>query len=689
MSEQHKKMEIPYNNNLDLTNKGRFHMPQKRIMEPTTFRVSPLHTPQTGSKLVVRMIGDDLTEPAFQGMVKHGQSEPYDKKMDAVNLVEFTYDGHDTFYRIFSPIQKAYEITIDQTLTDTTIAYDKSSLLSIAPELNVEVVYKITDLVITGEITPAMINNLPNAQHVHVDKVYNTQIVDNGTKMYLIYEDMRDLTLSRRQYLAYYTLETPYDLNTLVFESRPFSADFGNGDRYVSTDWSPDGMRMVFALDTDDSSTSTTTVYDMGAVWEFAEPYNVDTWDPDGNGMADTATIRNLSRDFKYCETPVMVDDDTSFNLTVNSSTGEIEETHAGATISQYNIVTTGTTQTVPTVPPQTPSMYFDGTSYINTDYAPMLGTSDFTVEAQIYIPAELMPEAYNASPNGVSAMNIYSQRNSNGAEGFCFRVRTGMVLDCFFGGGLGQVVSDYNSTIHPSTWNHVAVSRHQGTLRMFLNGRKVAEQANWTHNVGGLLNAQIGTARNWPNHENFMGWIDNVVVTEGVGKYYSEDQFTWIQTELSSIYWGDKGNKSIVTTSLEISVFDHTRTTPYTYLGDRDKVRTEYRMYKHDRRIKSANFNSDGSQIAWVVSDLKSNGGCVQIAELSEAWNIRTMGAISTLNTTDILDTFWFEGMSWSDDKSHAFISGYDTTNGEQNPLVYVFSQGYTDEGGTRYTLT
>lgn len=159
-----------------------------------------------------------------------------------------------------------------------------------------------------------------------------------------------------------------------------------------------------------------------------------------------------------------------------------------------------------------TASGLFDGVSdYISTgasaDFA--FGTGDFTVECWV------RPDV---SPTNAQE---YLVGNYVGAT----TGRWGFLLDATrtklqFRHADTTVISQ-NATINVSAWNHVAVTRASGTLRLFVGGTQLAADLTFADNLSASAIVAIGsTAPNFPNDTELKGWIDDMRITKGVARY-------------------------------------------------------------------------------------------------------------------------------------------------------------------------
>jgi hypothetical protein len=143
-------------------------------------------------------------------------------------------------------------------------------------------------------------------------------------------------------------------------------------------------------------------------------------------------------------------------------------------------------------------------------------GTGDFTVECFAYPTSTpngsgLIANSY-ADDNIVGFALAFSQPNTLGSG-------TGSSL--FFGwynnGWLG-ISTSVSLTLN--SWNHVAVTRNNGTARLFLNGSQVGGSLS-TPQLPDMDTLWIG--RKWDDSQvtpNFSGYIDEVRITKGTSRF-------------------------------------------------------------------------------------------------------------------------------------------------------------------------
>ena len=177
---------------------------------------------------------------------------------------------------------------------------------------------------------------------------------------------------------------------------------------------------------------------------------------------------------------------------------------------STSDLLTVGTVQTSTTQSKfGGSSLYFNGSSGLTnmTMNNSTIKTGDFTVEFWMYPTSSGATQGLCCIGNypGASAgeFNMYYNVSSNGFIRAQF--------------AYGTTITG-SSTIVLNTWTHVAVSRYNGTLRLYINGN-LDTSASSTDSIttNGL---SVGQA--YPNlsQEYFTGYIDDFRVTQGIARY-------------------------------------------------------------------------------------------------------------------------------------------------------------------------
>ncbi len=145
-------------------------------------------------------------------------------------------------------------------------------------------------------------------------------------------------------------------------------------------------------------------------------------------------------------------------------------------------------------------SGYFNGSSYLSVpdDSALEPGTGDFIIAAWIY-PTSLT--GYQVIFGGTNNEFIFNLSDS--------RLECGM----WYTAGIAGTAT---GSIEINKWQHVAVSRRSGILRLYIDGVKKAEVAS-THNITySASGTRIGASLYATNYAYFNGYIDDFLFFNG-----------------------------------------------------------------------------------------------------------------------------------------------------------------------------
>jgi hypothetical protein len=155
-----------------------------------------------------------------------------------------------------------------------------------------------------------------------------------------------------------------------------------------------------------------------------------------------------------------------------------------------------------------TGSMYFDGTGdYLRSAKSPdnILGKGDFTIEFWLY------PLTLSGGGGGYKAL-VASENYSAVTGGWSFyQLNDGLVL----WQSSGSIISAASS-LTATTWQHVALCRASGTLRLFINGSSAASTSNSTDFTG----QEIWVGDHSSGDYFFDGYMDDLRITRGFARY-------------------------------------------------------------------------------------------------------------------------------------------------------------------------
>lgn len=159
--------------------------------------------------------------------------------------------------------------------------------------------------------------------------------------------------------------------------------------------------------------------------------------------------------------------------------------------------------------------------SYLSVDSHPDFGfgTGDFTIEMWIY-------------PLDKNSWRTLISVGTYNSGGILWRIGTN--ADSLYIAG-SWVDWSPSSNININTWNHVALTRQSGSVRVFVNGNVVQTWANGS-DLGSSRPVYIGAgAHSLGSGESFNGYIDDVRIAKGVARYVSS--FTVPNTAFSDIF--------------------------------------------------------------------------------------------------------------------------------------------------------
>jgi hypothetical protein len=197
--------------------------------------------------------------------------------------------------------------------------------------------------------------------------------------------------------------------------------------------------------------------------------------------------------------------------LQFDGTNGSTTITDVSPTPLTWTNVANGVTLNTSTFKYGTASAYFSGASTGLTgdgSAAFAFGSGDWTVEMWIKPTAAL------------TMMGLYNDQISSGADTTrksLYINSTGQVI--YVTGATTQITG--GTTIPTTSFTHIAVSRVSGVTRLFING--VQEGSNFTdstvYTVGAarpVLGNDSPISATWA----FVGYMDDVRVTKGVGRY-------------------------------------------------------------------------------------------------------------------------------------------------------------------------
>jgi len=161
-----------------------------------------------------------------------------------------------------------------------------------------------------------------------------------------------------------------------------------------------------------------------------------------------------------------------------------------------------------------TSSVYFDGSGdYLFADNKGIaaFGLNTFTVEVWVYLLS------YGGGGYSDYSGTIFDSRTSGGDTGGLLVITTTSGTLILHSIATGTIVLPLN------TWVHIAVSRDSGYIRTFVNGIKDIEITNTTNYTGDMVTiGNVVDGRTNNTYLKFYGYMDNLFVFSGIGKYTS-----------------------------------------------------------------------------------------------------------------------------------------------------------------------
>lgn len=151
-------------------------------------------------------------------------------------------------------------------------------------------------------------------------------------------------------------------------------------------------------------------------------------------------------------------------------------------------------------------SVYFDGDDSLSlvasSDW--VFGTDDFTVELWLYVIE--MPTGYYHAPLGTWAA---------GSTGWCFFIKPDGSI--YWQANDGNLSLSSAGLIVSGKWYHLAYSRVSGVGYLFVDGVLIASEAD-TKDITSNTTLYIGRNNNTTDYMH--GYIDDLKITKGVGRY-------------------------------------------------------------------------------------------------------------------------------------------------------------------------
>ena len=183
----------------------------------------------------------------------------------------------------------------------------------------------------------------------------------------------------------------------------------------------------------------------------------------------------------------------------------------------QNNLETVGNAQVSTSVKKYgTGSLAFDGAGdylFIKSIPDNQLGSGDFTVEGWFYANSPVPQFGYKFYAQTSSGNNYFlvTIGDANGANTNVVSV----ILN-------NSTTANSTATFTTGTWNHFAIVRLSGTVKVYLNGSGGTGASNTTNFYDLSKNIGIGS-RTHDSNEQFNGYVDDLRITKGVARYTAD----------------------------------------------------------------------------------------------------------------------------------------------------------------------
>lgn len=212
----------------------------------------------------------------------------------------------------------------------------------------------------------------------------------------------------------------------------------------------------------------------------------------------------------------------TTLLLNGNGTNGAQNNTFLDSSTNAFTVTRNGNA-TQGTFSPYIPdgywSNYFDGSSTLTAGAATpptalQLGSSDFTVEAWIYVTSTSTAQYIISNLNdGSGVMSwVFNVNGSTGAVTFGFGVDSNYLNNV--------IITSSSNAFTLNTWAHVAVTRSGSTFRLFGNGTQVGTATNASTIYSASQQFTIGAA--YSGQYKITGYISNLRVVKGTALYTS-----------------------------------------------------------------------------------------------------------------------------------------------------------------------
>jgi hypothetical protein len=161
-------------------------------------------------------------------------------------------------------------------------------------------------------------------------------------------------------------------------------------------------------------------------------------------------------------------------------------------------------------------SAYFDGTTdylSLSVNNAFAIGTGNFTFDCWVY-PLANKGSIFTMSASGVNDLVITN--NTNPSTGGTLNGTASVNIG---GGGAGTPIQGPTNAIIQNAWNHIAIVRSSGSVRVYVNGAGGTQTTN-TNSISGSYAPQIGSLWTHAASATEACYISNLRLIKGTAVY-------------------------------------------------------------------------------------------------------------------------------------------------------------------------
>lgn len=272
--------------------------------------------------------------------------------------------------------------------------------------------------------------------------------------------------------------------------------------------------------------------------------------------------------------------------------------------VGTFDIIPYGNTSIRKFSPYQTPgynslinsgSMYFNGTTdYLDVAHKPehVIGTSNFTIEAWVYpLSFSIVRTILSSAPSSATGAYYFGIDSASGFLTFNFS---------------NSPIYTGTESVKLNSWNHVSVTRNEGILYFWINGR-LDGSVVFTNSIDVAGGLRVGTGRGTPSNF-FSGYISDLRLIVGTALYVGQSV-----EPLTAI------ENTVLLTARSSNLIDNS-TYENTISGDTPiSTSNPFSTSNSDDGYFSYSFNGTGNQVLSVANTSTLNFGSNDFT--IEAW--------------------------------------------------------------------